>query len=161
MTLAEYNQCVERYADAVYRFILKNLGNEDQARDIVQDSYEKVWLKVAQIDALKAKSYLFTTAYRLMLEYIRKNKRFIHETKHLQILHSESQPEPDLKKVLDQAVSKLPDDQRSVILLRDYEGYNYKEISEITGLSEAQVKVYIFRARVFLKNYLVRTDLVV
>jgi RNA polymerase sigma-70 factor (ECF subfamily) len=45
-------------------------------------------------------------------------------------------------------------------MLRDYEGYSYKEIGDITGLTESQVKVYIFRARVTLKNYLVATDLV-
>ena len=38
-------------------------------------------------------------------------------------------------------------------MLRDYEGYAYREIAEITGLSESQVKVYIYRARVFLKHY--------
>jgi RNA polymerase sigma-70 factor (ECF subfamily) len=52
----------------------------------------------------------------------------------------------------------LPPDQQSALLLRDYEGYSYKEISEITGLNEAQVKVYIYRARVFLKNYLVKIE---
>ena len=43
---------------------------------------------------------------------------------------------------------------RSVILLRDYEGYSYNEIAEITGLNEAQVKVYIYRGRLFLKKYI-------
>jgi len=43
-------------------------------------------------------------------------------------------------------------------MLRDYEGYDYAAIGEITGLSESQVKVYIFRARVFLKEYLVSID---
>jgi RNA polymerase sigma-70 factor (ECF subfamily) len=51
-------------------------------------------------------------------------------------------------------LTKLPEIQRSVILLRDYEGYNYAEIGEITNLNESQVKVYIFRARTFLKNYI-------
>ncbi len=60
----------------------------------------------------------------------------------------------DLKEILNEALTKLPEIQRSVILLRDYEGYNYSEIGEITGLNESQVKVYIFRARGFLKNYI-------
>ena len=63
-------------------------------------------------------------------------------------------------KKLNEAISKLPEDQRSVIMLRDYEGYSYDEIGRITGLNESQVKVYIFRARVFLKNYLVRMEVV-
>ena len=55
----------------------------------------------------------------------------------------------------------MPDIQRTVILLRDYEGYSYKEIGDVTLLSEAQVKVYIFRARVFLKNYIGKMEMVV
>jgi len=55
---------------------------------------------------------------------------------------------------LNEALNKLPEIQRSVIMLRDYEGYDYNEIGEITGLNESQVKVYIFRARKFLKNYI-------
>jgi len=58
-------------------------------------------------------------------------------------------------------MEKLPEIQRSVLMLRDYEGYAYKEIGEITGLNESQVKVYIYRARVFLKNYLVSIDRVI
>jgi RNA polymerase sigma-70 factor (ECF subfamily) len=63
--------------------------------------------------------------------------------------------------VLNEAVKRLPDIQRTVILLRDYEGYSYKEIGDVTSLSEAQVKVYIFRARVFLKNYIGKMEVVV
>ena len=55
---------------------------------------------------------------------------------------------------LEKALNKLPEIQKSVVLLRDYEGYSYEEIGEICGLKESQVKVYIFRARTFLKNYI-------
>jgi RNA polymerase sigma-70 factor (ECF subfamily) len=60
----------------------------------------------------------------------------------------------DLKEVLHNAIGQLNDVQRSVVLLRDYEGYSYQEIADITGLNETQVKVYIFRARQFLKQYI-------
>jgi RNA polymerase sigma-70 factor (ECF subfamily) len=60
----------------------------------------------------------------------------------------------DLKKVLNDAVELLPPVQKMVVMLRDYEGYSYEEIGEIAGLTESQVKVYIFRARAFLKNHI-------
>jgi RNA polymerase sigma-70 factor (ECF subfamily) len=66
-----------------------------------------------------------------------------------------------LSEILSEAVKLLPEIQRTVILLRDYEGYSYKEIGDITELSEAQVKVYIYRARVFLKNYIGKMEVVV
>ena len=48
----------------------------------------------------------------------------------------------------------MPEIQRSVVMLRDYEGYSYDEIGEICNLNESQVKVYIYRARLFLKEYI-------
>jgi len=161
MTVSEYNQCVDRHADGVYRFVLKNLRNEDKARDVVQDSFEKMWVKIDEIDGSKARSYLFTTAYHTMIDSIRR-ERFSAEMSELAFNdHSYSGGYSDLKEVLDEAVSRLPDIQRSVVLLRDYEGYSYHEIGEITGLSESQVKVYIYRARIALKNYIGSLDAVI
>jgi len=62
---------------------------------------------------------------------------------------------------LNKAVDKLPEIQKSVVLLRDYEGCSYEEIGKITHLTESQVKVYIYRARVFLKNYIGSLDRVI
>ena len=161
MTVSEFNQSVDLYSDNIYRFILKNMKDKDEASDVVQDAFEKVWLKASEVAFEKAKSYLFTTAYRLMLERIKKKKRQEPIDNSLRIVAgSGREPDFDLKRVLQEALEKLNEIQRSVILLRDYEGYSYQEIGEITGLNESQVKVYIFRARVALKNYLVSTDLV-
>jgi RNA polymerase sigma factor (sigma-70 family) len=158
VSIAEFNQSVDLFSDAIYRFILKNMGDEDEARDVVQDTFEKVWLKASDVSFEKSKSYLFTTAYRLMLERIKKKKRVTSIDSSLRVVAVNSTPEFDLKKVLNEAVERLPEDQRAVILLRDYEGYSYQEIGEITGLNESQVKVYIFRARVSLKNYIVHAE---
>ncbi len=158
MTTADYNNCVDNYADSVYRFILKNLGDEEKARDVVQDSFEKMWIKVNEVSAEKAKSYLFTTAYHTMIDQVRKDRRVESVDDKTFNKHSYTDEYYGLKEIIDQAVAKLPDIQKSVLLLRDYEGYNYKEIGEITGLSEAQVKVYIFRARSFLKNHIGSLD---
>jgi RNA polymerase sigma-70 factor (ECF subfamily) len=60
----------------------------------------------------------------------------------------------DLHEILNRGLGELSEIQRNVVLLRDYEGYSYQEIGEMTDLSEQQVKVYIFRARKFLKEYI-------
>jgi len=118
-------------------------------------------LKAEEIQFEKAKSYLFTTAYRFMLERIRKQSRIIPlDEQAVQRISDTQKPELDLKRILDQALARLPEIQRSVIMLRDYEGYSYDEIGTITGLNASQVKVYIFRARVSLKNYLVSKECV-
>ena len=154
MTAPEYNVCVENFADGMYRFILKNIRDEGKAKDVVQDTYEKLWLKIDTVAYEKAKSYLFTAAYHTMIDMIRKEKRLtgLDDIPSSELLYTDHYN--DLNKVLHEALNKLPLVQKSVILLRDYEGYSYDEIAEITGLSESQVKVYIFRGRMFLKEYI-------
>jgi RNA polymerase sigma-70 factor (ECF subfamily) len=154
MTVADYNKSVDDYSDGIYRFILKNFKNEDKAKDVVQDTFEKLWMRVDEVTAEKAKAYLFTTAYHTMIDMIRKEKRVtaFEDAKHDRAVTAGHYS--GLSQLLNEAVSKLPEDQRSVILLRDYEGYSYDEIASITGLTESQVKVYIFRGRMFLKNYI-------
>jgi RNA polymerase sigma factor (sigma-70 family) len=66
----------------------------------------------------------------------------------------------DLNEILEFALNKLPPIQKTVVLLRDYENYSYKEIAEITSLSETQVKVYIFRARNFMKDFIRKPELI-
>jgi RNA polymerase sigma factor (sigma-70 family) len=77
MNVKEYNQSVDLYSDKVFRFILKSIRVEDRARDIVQDSYEKLWRNAENVNAEKVKSYLFTTAYHTMIDVLRKENRQI------------------------------------------------------------------------------------
>ncbi|MEO7768030.1 MAG: RNA polymerase sigma factor [Ferruginibacter sp.] len=161
MTEKEYNECVKQYADNVYRFILKNLRHEADAKDIVQGSFEKLWLNRQQVENLRCKSYLFTVAYHQMIDHIRKNKRtslretFSEEDKIV------NKSQHDSKKILYEALNRLNETQRSLVLLKDYEGYSYEEIGKITGLNESQVKVYLHRARLQLRSYIVRPENVI
>ena len=158
MTVAEYNTCVESFADNLFRFIVKNLRNEEQARDIVQETFTKLWLKVEEVSFEKSKSYLFTTGYRTMIDWLRREKKNADFEGVDQTSLSHDKQYSDLQEILQDALDQIPEMQRTVVMLRDYEGYNYQEIGEITGLNESQVKVYIYRARVALKKYLVSID---
>ena len=161
MTVSEYNKCVDHFSDGVYRFILKNIKDDDSAKDIVQESFVRLWVKRSNVLFEKAKTYIFTTAYHVMIDMIRKNK---HNTGYSDCYENVMTVEnefSDLHEILNEALEKLSEIQRSVVLLRDYEGYSYKEIGEITSLSEPQVKVYIYRARMFLKQYIGSLDRVI
>src|SRR6266496_5398208 len=161
MTEKEYNECVTSYADNVYRFILKNLRHEEDARDVVQTAFEKMWRNRLDVDAQKSKSYLFTVAYHQMIDHIRKVKRIQLREEFNDEIKVQNRPVNDLKKVLEEALNRLSETQRSLVMLKDYEGYSYEEIGKITGLNESQVKVYLHRARVQLKNYLVKPENVI
>lgn len=161
MTLGEYNKSVDEYADRLYRFIVKNIQDTEEAKDIVQEAYTRLWSKIGEVSAAKVKSYLFSTAYHVMIDMIRKEK---HKTNYLGRMPenpSHHDNYSDLPEILHAAINKLPEIQRTVILLRDYEGYSYDEIAEITGLNQSQVKVYIFRGRMYLKQYIGKIESVI
>lgn len=162
MTEQQYNECVNLYADNVYRFIVKNLRHEEDARDIVQTAFEKMWRNKDSVENEKSKSYLFTVAYNQMIDHVRKVKRIdlkndFAETGRGTNLYAKS----DVQKTLHEALSRLNETQRILVLLKDYEGYSYEEIGRITGLNESQVKVYLHRARITLRNYLVSPENVI
>lgn len=161
MTVREYNDCVTQYSDNVFRFILKNLRHEEDSRDVVQSAFEKLWMHRDEVDNARSKSYLFTVAYHQMIDHIRKVKRISLRDDFNETLRVSDKPVNITRKVLEVALARLNDIQRSLILLKDYEGYSYEEIGKITGLSESQVKVYLHRARIQMKNYLVSPENVI
>lgn len=161
MTANDFNQSVDKHSDAIYRFVLKNIKDEDKAHDIVQDSYEKLWKNHANVNFEKVKSYLFSTAYHTLIDVVRRDKKMVKWDASYEKQVVDTRSYTDLNEVLHVAIDKLPEAQKLVVMLRDYEGYSYKEISEITRLSEAQVKVYIFRARAYLKNYIGKMEVLV
>src|SRR4030095_4659452 len=107
MTEREYNNCVTEYADNVYRFILKNLRHEEDSRDVVQTAFEKMWRNREEIDATKCKSYLFTVAYHQMIDHIRKVKRVHLKEEFSAEAKVQDRPANNLKKVLEEALSRL------------------------------------------------------
>ena len=158
MTAEDYNDCVKLYADGLYRFMLKTTRQAEDARDLVQSSFEKLWEHRTGVDVLKSKSYLFTIAYHKMIDLNRKNSRIEFRETLPDLTEQTPLTSPRLKEVLEKALSRLNHRQRSLVLLKDYEGYSYEEIAEITGLNGTQVKVTLHRARLILKEWLVSVE---
>jgi RNA polymerase sigma factor (sigma-70 family) len=151
----DYNLIVENWSDALYRFSLNFLKNQEEAKDIVQDVFEKLWLNKDKVEQEKAKSWLFTCAHNAMINFVNKRARTT-------FMDSNALPDKgetirfnyESTQVIDHIVGILPPLQKSIILLRDLEGYAYDEIGEILHLSPSQVKVYLFRARMKIKKQL-------
>jgi RNA polymerase sigma-70 factor (ECF subfamily) len=158
MTEKQYNELVHLYADNVFRFVVKNIRQAEDARDIVQSVYEKLWIHRDKVEPLRAKSWLFTVAYNGLIDYLRKNKRISFEESLPESVTSSGYGNKVLQEQLQAALSQLNEIQRSLVMLKDYEGYSYEEIGKITGLKESQVKVYLHRARQKLRNILVSTE---
>jgi len=158
MTELDYNNCVDEHSNGVYRFIVKNLRITQDAEDIVQSAFEKLWINRERVTPLKAKSYLFTVAYHQMIDVIRKENKKPTTNELIEVDQVTHQTSSELKQNLLSAINQLNPTQKSLVLLKDYEGYSYQEIGEITNLSESQVKVYLHRARLFLKTKLLELE---
>lgn len=157
MELNDYNECVHQWADPLFRFACKCTGHEEDARDIVQSSFEVLWQKRKDVMPEKGKAFLFQVAYRQSVDNYRKKRRVTYNEVPEQA-ESIKPGNPDLKRVLERALAQLDEQARALVLLKDHEGYRYEEIARITGLSDSQVKVYLHRARKTLKEYLVKVE---
>ena len=127
MTERDYNECVNLYADNVFRFIVKNLRHEEDAKDIVQTAFEKLWRNLETVNVEKSKSFLFTVAYNQMIDHIRKVKRISLKDEFKADVKTYTQPISNLKKNLHDALNTLNETQKSLVLLKDYEGYSTRK----------------------------------
>lgn len=158
MTEQDYNNCVDEYSNGVYRFIVKNIKSTQDAEDIVQSAFEKLWVNRERVTPLKAKSYLYTVAYHQMIDVIRKENKKPTTNEFMEVDQVTHQTSSELKQNLLNAINLLNPTQKCLVLLKDYEGYSYQEIGEIMNLSQSQVKVYLHRARLFLKKKLLELE---
>jgi RNA polymerase sigma factor (sigma-70 family) len=153
ITEVEYNKAVRDYTKNVFRFVFKNLRDKGASEDIVQDTYLKLWINRTTVDSLKVKSWLFSVAHNALINYSKLQTRKTG----LDNLEAENKSIEatinfDVKEIIERGLNELPALQKSIVLLRDLEGYNYKEIGDILNLNESQVKVYLFRARQKVKD---------
>ena len=150
----------------LYRLALRITLNRTEAEDVVQDTLIKVWSKRdywPEIDSIEA--FCLTICRNMALDRLKK-KDNDHES-----LESKNTPEPsatsdpyklmmrkDRVETVRKLVNTLPEKQRSCMQLRDFEGKSYKEVAEILGITEEQVKVNIFRARQTIKQQFIQYD---
>jgi len=152
MNAKSYNQTIDSIADRLFRFVVKNLNKDvETARDIVQNSLEVLWKNKAAVPFEKAKAYLFQVAYHQIIDVYRKQGRLLYVDNHHENDLSISPDLNDQREIMHRVLQTLPSMQRSMIMLKDYEGYSYAEIANILEVNEGQVKINIFRARKKLK----------
>ena len=131
------------------------LHDREDAEDIVQDVFEKLWVNRGKVEPAKAKSWMFTAAHNAMINFSTRKSRMSFYDEMERFEKGEIIPNSfEANEVVNRAVSILPPIQKSIIILRDLEGYSYEEVGEILDLSESQVKVYLFRGRRKIKKQL-------
>lgn len=162
------SQLVNKYSPRIYAIAFRLMQNEEDAEDVLQETFI---IMINKLSSFEGKSTLFTWLYRVAtnvaLGKLRKKKNIdesvsfdkIELDKESSVDHSEwpdhlneeFNPE-EFRKCLDRALEELPDHYRAVFILRDLEGHSTRDASEILEISEANVKVRLMRARLFLRD---------
>ena len=170
--IAAFEQLIESYQRKIFNIALRMLGNYDDAGDLTQEVLIRIY---KSIKSFKEQSSFSTWIYRITtnvcLDEIRRrrNRKAISLDEEIklddgdmkrQIESDEPSPEEtaeaeDLKRIVNDAIARLSEEHRTVIVLRDIQGLSYEEISEVLKCPEGTVKSRINRARQALKNILV------
>ncbi len=156
MTTRDYNDCVKKYSDDLYRFALRYTGDGDASKDCVQDCFVALWEHRDELAAEGIKGWMMRTLYRRLVD--RHRHQLVEREAQANLIEQQKQYDQhhifELHDAMQQALNQLPDIQRQLVLLKDLEGYSYDEIAQLTGLNEQQVPVYLFRARKKMRELL-------
>jgi RNA polymerase sigma-70 factor (ECF subfamily) len=167
-----FDELVRRYQDKVFRLCFKILRNEDDAAEALQDAFLSAYRGLANF---KAESTFSTWLYRVatnasLMKYRKRREGHVsleqsqsahHDTEPLQIPDWTTQPLQDLldaetRQVMEDGIARLPEELRTVFVLRDLEEKSNAEVAEILELTVAAVKSRLHRARIALRDRLNR-----
>ena len=163
-----YNQLVFRFKDRLLNFIYRFVNDLDLAEDLVQDTLLKLYThKDSYQEIAKFSTWLYTIAANLARTELRKKKRrktfsvteLSREDREFIIVSSDVDPSEDLssqnfERNIQLALAELPDDFKTIIILRDIQELSYDEISKIVDVPLGTVKSRINRGRVKLQQLL-------
>lgn len=151
--------------DKIFRLALRITLSRAEAEDIVQDVLIKVWNRrddLAEVDSIEA--YCLTVCRNLSLDRLQRKENDNVNLDDAPPTEADDAP-PDLQMIrneridnIKRLIERLPIPQRAAMQLRDMEGKTYKEISAITGQTEEQVKVNIFRARQYIRKQIEKIE---
>lgn len=167
MSIEEFKQNILPQKNKLYRFAYRLVGDEEEAKDIVQETMIKAWNNQAVLTGVENKeAWCMRVTKNMALDKL-KSKR--HQTtdgfkEGFDVQdHKESHPGKltelkDMMRTIKNFIKQLPEKQQQVVQLRDIEGLSYKEIGDALEIDLNQVKVNLFRARKSLKENIINVN---
>ncbi|WP_299315418.1 RNA polymerase sigma factor [uncultured Aquimarina sp.] len=152
-----FSGLVKRYQSLVYTIVYRMIRNKEEAEEIAQDTFIKAYKSLSKYRGeAKFSTWLYTIAYRKSLDAIKKNKRFVATELIEEISEGEVGVINDAlsclenierKQFISDSILKLPEEESAIITLYYFEEKSVKEIKEIVGLTEDNIKIKLYRSR--------------
>lgn len=167
-----FEEIVTAYEKRVFVLALRSCGNEEDARDISQEVFLKVYRSIQSFrEESGLSTWIYKIATNICIDFSRKNSKHSKNTtnidedenvRQIQDLDTNNQPETAfenavMRKEINDALAKLSSEHRNIIVLRDVSGLSYTEIATVIGASEGTVKSRISRARKNLQQILCKS----
>ena len=161
-----FSTLVRRYQDRVFRFIARMVGSRDEALELTQETFLKAWQALPEWrPEAQFQTWLFRIATNAATDTVRRRKvvEFVALEEDYEVPGEGLDPESQLQvkqrlRELEEAINRLPEDHRAIVLLREIEDMSYGEISATLGISEGTVKSRLARAREALLSHYRKKD---
>ncbi|UCE68977.1 MAG: sigma-70 family RNA polymerase sigma factor [Flavobacteriaceae bacterium] len=145
-----YSQLFRTHSKTVFNYIYYKFGDEEKARDAVQEAFVKLWENCAKVTPEKAKAFVYTVANNLYLNVIKAEKvRLKHRKEGGTTTRQDPEflmEEQEFKKKLEDALTDLPGNQRTTFLLNRIDGKTYAQIAELEGVSVKAIEKRMHQA---------------
>ncbi len=165
MSLEAFKTRVLPVKDKLFRYTLRILKNEEEAKDVVQETMIKVWNKRDEMHTYEnMEAWCIRVARNLALDKLKSKHNKSIDIDNAYDLQSSSQSpyssteQNDIMSSIHHFINQLPDLQKQVIQLRDIDGFSYQEISDILKQNINSVKVNLFRARKQVREQLIQVN---
>jgi len=159
-----YRHLVLRYQDRLFYALLQASRSREDAEEVTQEAFLQAYRQLGRFEArARFSTWLYRIAFNLLHSHRRRQRRVVSldALPDAEVVDTGARPEADMERqervqLVHRALGLLPDEQRSILVLRELEGFDYGQIAEALSLPPGTVRSRLHRARLLLREHLER-----
>jgi len=167
-----FNQLVLRWERPIYALAYRVIGREEDARDVCQETFLRAFRALSGFRGqAKFSSWLYRIALNLCRDWVRRERRtpVIQAPDDIDVMELQAAHEPsgsiedlvarnELTRIVERAMARLPEEQRTAIILKEYHGLTFQEIADLLGCPLSTVKTRLYQGLAVLRRELIKSE---